>query len=93
MANTMNTRHLSPKLERTNAAAPLDAAPKPAPARDVPPPPALAWIARLLARQAAREDYRRRTLGCTTIELPAILGVIALLLFALMAFMRHRMGH
>ncbi|MDA8250146.1 MAG: hypothetical protein M0Z28_13360 [Rhodospirillales bacterium] len=92
MTHTLKARRLSPKVERTNTTAPLDAAPKPAPAQGV-PPPALAWIARLLARQAAREDYRRLSLGCTIIELPAIMGVIALLLFALMAFMRHRMGH
>ena len=92
MTHTLKARRLSPKVERTNTTAPLDAAPKLAPAQGV-PPPALAWIARLLARQAAREDYRRLSLGCTIIELPAIMGVIALLLFALMAFMRHRMGH
>ena len=91
MAHTLKTRRISPETKRTNAAAPRDAAPKPAPFQDA--HPTLAWIARLLARQAAREDYRRLSLGCTIIELPAIMGVIALLLFALMAFMRHRMGH
>ena len=91
MAHTLKTRRISPETKRTNAAAPRDAAPKPAPFQDA--HPTLAWIARLLARQAAREDYRRLSLGCTIIEVPAVMAVLALLMMAVMVFMRHGTGH
>ena len=54
MTHTLNTRRISPKPETTNAAAHREAAPKPVPLQDA--HPTLAWIARLLARQATRED-------------------------------------
>ena len=92
MANVMKIRHLSPKAERTNAAAPLDVAPKPAQARDVPPSPALAWIVRLLARQAARDEWRHER-GFTTLEFAPIFFAIALLLMALLVLARHVTGH
>ena len=91
MTHTLKTRRISPKLERTNAAAHSDAAPKPVPLQDA--HPTLAWIARLLARQATREDYRRLSLGCTIIEVTNIMGVIALVMMAVMAFLRHGTGH
>ena len=90
MAHTLKTRRISPETKRTNAAAPRDAAPKPAPFQDA--HPTLAWIARLLARQAAR-DYRRLSLGCVTPDFLPILFVISLLLMALMALTRHGTGH
>ena len=87
----MKIRHLSPKAERTNAAA-LDVAPKPAQARDVPPSPALVWIVRLLARQAARDEWRPER-GFTTLEFAPIFFAIALLLMALLVLVRHVAGH
>ena len=91
MTHTLKTRRISPKLERTNAAAPRDAAPKPVPLQDA--HPTLAWIARLLARQATREDYRRLSLGCGTLEGTALTAAIALVIGAVIVLMRHGRWH
>ena len=91
MAHTLKTRRISPKVERADPAAPLDAAPRPARTRDA-PHPALARIARLLAWQAARDD-RRHELGFATLELIPFLFVITLLLMALLAAARRVAGH
>ena len=91
MTHTLNTRRISPKLEKTSAAAHSDAAPKPVPLQDA--HPTLAWIARLLARQATREDYRRLSLGCGTLEGTALTAAIALVIGAVIVLMRHGRWH
>jgi hypothetical protein len=91
MTHTLNTRRISPKPETTNAAARREAAPKPVPLQDA--HPTLAWIARLLARQATREDYRRLSLGCGTIDMTAIMAATALVIGAVIVLMRHGRWH
>ncbi|MCA7120250.1 MAG: hypothetical protein LGL72_12760 [Acidibrevibacterium sp.] len=91
MTHTLNTRRISPKPETTNAAAHREAAPKPVPLQDA--HPTLAWIARLLARQATREDYRRLSLGCGTIDMTAIMAATALVIGAVIVLMRHGRWH
>ena len=97
MAHTLTMRPLSPETEGTDGAAPAgfatsaDATPKPAPARNA-LNPALVWIVRLLARQAARDEWRHER-GFTTLEFAPIFFAIALLLMALLVLVRHVAGH
>ena len=53
--------------------------------------PGLQQITRLLARQAALR-HRRRSLGCSVIEFPFALAIVALLLMACLFLASHLMG-